>query len=113
MTPLTQKQSQILNFIRTFSTEQGHCPSLTEIANGLGVKSKSGIHYKLQALEERGAIRRLHNRARSIEVIASDTLSVKLAPDIRRALDKIAAREGVEPHVTVSEIVRSYLGMGA
>lgn len=114
MIPLTVAQGNVLEFIRTFSAEHGHAPTMTEIADGTGRKSKSGIYYIVEALEERGAIRRLHNRARAIEIIVHPSSALDfLTPDLRREIDKIAAREGVAPHVTVSEIVRGYLGMGA
>lgn len=111
MIPLTPPQSKALKFIRSFSLEHGYSPTYSEIAHGVGAKHKSRVHYIVKQLEERGAVRVLPNRKRAIEIVTPGLDF--LAGDLRREVDKIAAREGVDPRVTVSEIVRSYLGMSA
>ena len=66
---LTRKQYELLMFIHERLTESGVPPSFDEMKDALDLKSKSGIHRLITALEERGFIRRLPNRARALEVI--------------------------------------------
>jgi repressor LexA len=66
---LTRKQLELLRFIHERVTEAGVPPSFDEMKDALDLRSKSGIHRLISALEERGFIRRLPNRARAIEVI--------------------------------------------
>ena len=66
---LTKKQSELLRFIQERLADSGVPPSFDEMKDALDLKSKSGIHRLILALEERGFIRRLPNRARAIEVL--------------------------------------------
>lgn len=66
---LTRKQHELLKFIHERLRESGIPPSFDEMKEALDLKSKSGIHRLITALEERGFIRRLPNRARALEVI--------------------------------------------
>src|SRR5476649_2218806 len=66
---LTRKQYELLRFISERPKESGVPPSFDEMKDALDLRSKSGIHRLITALEERGFIRRLPNRARAIEVI--------------------------------------------
>jgi repressor LexA len=66
---LTRKQHELLRFIHERLRETGVPPSFDEMKDALDLKSKSGIHRLITALEERGFIRRLPNRARAIEVL--------------------------------------------
>ena len=66
---LTRKQYELLRFINERLKEAGVPPSFDEMKDALDLRSKSGIHRLITALEERGFIRRLPNRARAIEVI--------------------------------------------
>jgi len=66
---LTRKQLELLRFIHERLKESGIPPSFDEMKDALDLRSKSGIHRLITALEERGFIRRLPNRARAIEVI--------------------------------------------
>src|SRR3972149_2480850 len=66
---LTRKQFELLRFIHERLTEAGVPPSFDAMKDALDLRSKSGIHRLITALEERGFIRRLPNRARAIEVI--------------------------------------------
>ncbi len=66
---LTRKQLELLRFIHERLTETGVPPSFDEMKDALDLRSKSGIHRLITALEERGFIRRLANRARAVEVI--------------------------------------------
>jgi repressor LexA len=66
---LTRKQLELLRFIHERLKEAGIPPSFDEMKDALDLRSKSGIHRLITALEERGFIRRLPNRARAIEVV--------------------------------------------
>jgi repressor LexA len=66
---LTKKQHQLLMFIDERLRENGISPSFDEMKDALGLKSKSGIHRLVSALQERGFIRRLPHRARALEVL--------------------------------------------
>lgn len=66
---LTQKQHDLLMFIHERLREGGVPPSFDEMKDALDLASKSGIHRLITALEERGFLRRLPNRARALEVI--------------------------------------------
>ena len=86
---LTRKQYELLRFIHERLKETGVPPSFDEMKDALDLRSKSGIHRLITALEERGFIRRLPNRARAIEVI-------KL-PESGRA--RLGGRRGFTPSV--------------
>ena len=66
---LTAKQHELLRFIQHRLVETGISPSFEEMKDALDLKSKSGVHRLISALEERGFIRRLPNRARALEVL--------------------------------------------
>ncbi|MBS7539941.1 transcriptional repressor LexA [Ancylobacter lacus] len=66
---LTRKQHDLLRFIHERLKETGVPPSFEEMKEALDLRSKSGIHRLITALEERGFIRRLPNRARALEVV--------------------------------------------
>jgi repressor LexA len=83
---LTRKQFELLRFIHERLTEAGVPPSFDEMKDALDLRSKSGIHRLITALEERGFIRRLPNRARAIEVI-------KLPDSVNHGLNNGRARK--------------------
>ena len=66
---LTRKQLDLLKFIHARSLKNGVSPSFDEMKEALNLRSKSGIHRLITALEERGFIRRLPHRARAIEIL--------------------------------------------
>ncbi len=66
---LTKKQRDLLEFIQTRLNRDGVPPSFDEMKEALDLRSKSGIHRLITALEERGFIRRLAHRARAIEIV--------------------------------------------
>ena len=66
---LTKKQRNLLIFINKKIRSTGVSPSYEEMKNSLGLRSKSGIHRLISALEERGFIRRLAHKARALEVL--------------------------------------------
>ena len=66
---LTRKQHELLTYIHDHLAKSGVSPSFEEMKEALELKSKSGVHRLISALEERGFIRRLANRARALEVL--------------------------------------------
>jgi repressor LexA len=83
---LTKKQSELLRFIHERLKETGVPPSFDEMKDALDLRSKSGIHRLIIALEERGFIRRLPNRARAIEVLRLAGSSTPSGPpDLERS----------------------------
>ena len=66
---LTRKQHELICFIQDRLNETGISPSFEEMKEALDLKSKSGVHRLISALEEREFIRRLPNRARALEVL--------------------------------------------
>lgn len=96
MRGLTVKQRELLDYVGTCMAADGVCPSFDEMRLAMGLKSKSGIHRLVDALEERGFIQRLPNRARAIEIL--ETPRPLLKPIVARPL----LREDTE--VLIAEI---------
>ena len=76
---LTKKQKELLTFISTSQNRNGVSPSYDEMKSALNLKSKSGIHRLILALEERGFVRRLAHKARALEVIKDRFTSIDIA----------------------------------
>jgi len=95
---LTAKQHELLRYIQLKLEETGISPSFEEMKDALDLKSKSGVHRLISALEERGFIRRLPNRARALEVLRQpeNTASPKLAP-ANAALAAVTAAPATRP----------------
>jgi len=77
---LTSKQKELLLFIHERIKDDGVSPSFDEMKEALNLASKSGIHRLIVALEERGFIRRLPNRARALEVLKLPDSATPTAP---------------------------------
>lgn len=95
---LTRKQHELLMFIHERMKESGIPPSFDEMKEALDLRSKSGIHRLITALEERGFIRRLPHRARALEII-------KLPDSVANGL--ASAGRGFEPNVIEGSLGRS------
>ena len=95
---LTVKQRELLQFIHARLQESGVSPSFDEMREALDLKSKSGVHRLISALEERQFIRRLPNRARALEVIRMpETVSPTLAAAMAtKAVVPAAANDTIE-----------------
>ncbi len=96
---LTRKQFELLRFIHERLTEAGVPPSFDEMKDALDLRSKSGIHRLITALEERGFIRRLPNRARAIEVI-------KLPDSVAHGISGGGRARGFTPSVIEGDLGR-------
>lgn len=91
---LTRKQYELLVFIDTRLKETGVSPSFDEMKEALDLRSKSGIHRLITALEERGFLRRLPHRARALEVVRLPENSADVA-----AKEAAPARPAFSPKV--------------
>ena len=91
---LTRKQYELLMFIHERIKEAGVSPSFDEMKEALDLKSKSGIHRLITALEERGFIRRLPHRARALEILRMPDAAI---PGMRPPLGR--PRGGFSPAV--------------
>jgi len=94
---LTVKQRELLQFIHGRLQQSGVSPSFDEMREALDLKSKSGVHRLISALEERQFIRRLPNRARALEVIKMpETVSPSVAAVATRPVVPTAANDTIE-----------------
>ncbi len=87
---LTRRQTDLLDYVRFYMAEAGCPPSFEEMREGIGLTSKSGVHRLIAALEERGCIRRLPNRARAIELVEREEIP---SPPIRLATTRALIAE--------------------
>jgi len=94
---LTAKQQELLIFIHNRLEEGGVSPSFDEMKDALSLKSKSGIHRLISALEERGFIRRLPNRARALEVLKLPDGLPRALPSATQAATAAAPAEPSPP----------------
>ena len=105
---LTKKQKNLLLFINKKIRSTGVSPSYEEMKNSLNLKSKSGIHRLISALEERGFIKRLAHKARALEVLKlPETAS---ANDIYNSFSPSVIKGGLDSYKKVSKSEVSVLG---
>jgi repressor LexA len=95
---LTRKQYELLVFIDRHLKRTGFSPSFEEMKEALQLKSKSGIHRLISALEERGFLSRRHHRARALEVVR---LPEDLAPRVQEAVGaaRVVETQNFAPNV--------------
>jgi repressor LexA len=104
---LTAKQHELLRYIQRKLEETGISPSFEEMKDALDLKSKSGVHRLISALEERGFIRRLPNRARALEVLRQPenvTASARQAPANDTVVQLTPPRARPEPANDIIEL---------
>src|SRR3546814_714824 len=102
---LTAKQHELICFIHDRLAETGVSPSFEEMKDALDLKSKSGVHRLISALEERAFIRRLPNRARALEVLRMPERPTPHRKGVARIVSKAEiARTMPEPANDVLEI---------
>ena len=92
---LTAKQHELSNFINDRLSATGVSPSFDEMREALDLKSKSGVHRLISALEERKFIRRLPNRARALEVVRMPEIAAT-SPAAPRPVIPAAANDTIE-----------------
>lgn len=67
--PLTERQTQVFEFVRSYVRSQGRPPTLAEIGRGLGIASSNGVHRLVGALETKGYVSRRPNEARGLSLV--------------------------------------------
>jgi len=110
---LTRRQHECLSFITGYIHENGYPPSFDNIKDGMGLRSKSGVHRLLGGLEARGLIRRLPNRSRSIMLATDAPFHVFLPPAIEQTLRYVAEWGGVSPEELITKILTVELSNAA
>lgn len=103
---MTKQQLELLRFIKTFIAQRGYSPSFEEMKQGIGLKSKSGIHRMIISLERQGQIRRLRNRHRALELVPDPSMK----PDLSGLSDFDLAREAKRRHLVLGHMHRDEFG---
>ena len=106
---LTRKQHELLLFINERLKASGISPSFDEMKEALDLKSKSGIHRLITALEERGFIRRLAHRARALEVLKLPETSATTRT-VHHATEDRTSPRGFSPNVIPGNFPRALTG---
>ena len=105
---LTRKQLELLQLIDERMRRDGVPPSFDEMKDALGLRSKSGIHRLITALEERGFIRRLAHRARALEVVKMpEVAAARAGPASGASITRFPARASSRPAPAPAEAVHA------
>ena len=99
---LTKKQHELLLFIDGHLRRTGFSPSFDEMKDALGLRSKSGIHRLISALEERGFLHRRHHRARALEILRLPDIE---PPPVRKPVDLPAPGPSVPSAAVIAGMV--------
>ncbi len=111
MIGLTERQQDVLAYLRSYHAERGLMPTLQEITDRFGWVSKSNAARVVEALEERGHIRRAAKRARAIEFIDPATMqAVLLNEEIFALVKAYAASQHIGVDTATNELLRGALG---
>ncbi len=112
---LTRKQYELLVFIDRHLKKTGFSPSFEEMKEALDLKSKSGIHRLISALEERGFLRRRHHRARALEVVRlPEDAATRVSEDVAEvAEDMEAEAQNFSPNVIRGDFTPRLAGVRA
>ncbi len=96
---VSRKMKECLDFVRAYIAEHdGVSPSFQDIADGIGIASKSGVHRLIVALEERGLIQRMKDRARSLSVPDDEgTIHLTMPAKLQSLVRRKAAAAGISP----------------
>ena len=101
---LTPRMRALLSFIEAYSSRHEQMPSFQEMMEGLGLRSKSGVHRLITCLEERGHLERLHYRARAMRLPSAQSVTTitalgavlercRMTPDTEKEMRLILAHE--------------------
>ena len=110
---LTRKQHELLSFIDRHLKETGFSPSFDEMKDGLHLRSKSGIHRLISALEERGFLARRHHRARALEVLRLPEHAPLLEPARASGSAVADAAQAFSPNVIKGDFSQRLQGVRA
>lgn len=109
---LTRKQSECFKFIADRINDSGLSPTLEEIAAHINVHSRGAAHRTVEQIIQRDYLRRIPNRARSLQVVASPG-AVHLNPEICSQVDDYAIQHRIARDTAVNELLRLQLGLAA
>lgn len=108
---LTKKQYELLIFINERLKETGVSPSFDEMKEALHLKSKSGIHRLITALEERGFVRRMPHRARALDIVKlPDTMTPSLSKVVRANTPRLPRPSNDDKSIPVAVMGRIAAG---
>ncbi len=111
---LTRKQYELLVYIDKHLKQTGFSPSFEEMKDALNLKSKSGIHRLISALEERGYLARRHHRARALDVLRlPDNMQGREMPAPALASAEADAPTGFSPNVIRGDFTQRLPGVRA
>ena len=99
---ITRRQKEVLDFLSSFTVQNGYSPSYEEIASGLGLNSLATVHKHITNLQGKGLLQRAHNRSRSIDVLPQR--GSRRGGDRLPLLGRIAAGRPVEAIETAETI---------
>jgi repressor LexA len=102
---LTRKQQELLSFIDNRLRADGVSPSFEEMKDALNLRSKSGVHRLINALEERSFIRRLPNRARALEVLQMPEALRMVKPALKLVPPSVALRPPVQAMMAANDTI--------
>jgi repressor LexA len=114
---LTQKQSKLLMFIHSSTVANGFCPTVDEMRVAMEMKSKSGIIRLLDALQDRGFIKRIPNQTSATEVLRlpasqkREWLGTEYPPQLAMEIVRRAAQSNCEPEVVIIHGLRAQFGL--
>lgn len=108
---LTRSQQKTLDFIKKYVERHGHAPTASEIADGIGIKSRGVVHRYLRALESENLITLLPHRHRNISLVTLDTQQDRAANDLQ-LIGSIAAGQPIEAVVDQDPINLADLFLG-
>ena len=102
---LTERQRNILEFIRSVVEENGYPPTFREIGKRFGIKSTNGVNATLKALEKKGYLRRHSKLSRGIELLRSTLPSTKRFPVVGKvaAGEPLLAEQNIESEIVVDD----------
>lgn len=100
----TRQEKRLYDFIVAYNNEKGYPPSFQEMTDGVGLRSKSGIHRLIVALEERGKIARLRNRARSV-VPVDDNIFLRLPVELQAELNEYSLAVGISKNEIITRAI--------
>ncbi len=133
---MTPRERELLLIIAVSIMERGYSPTMDEMREGLGLRSKNGPHRLMRGLETRGFITRFPGRARGLDLTrrgcraldgqtremvemldrinaeADNDITLRLPDDLTHALRTHARFQHVKPETIAAEAIREYLGLG-
>jgi SOS-response transcriptional repressor LexA len=110
MIGLTPRQNELLSFISKFAeTHNGAMPTFREMSRGTGITSMDSVCRNIRGLEQRGAIRRLKQRPRAIELVGPSQRTVTINASLWPALSRYAASHKIPVDTAACELLRDAL----